>query len=91
MEAEAAEAVAVGQPLPEFDLHCPLLSLPLVFRTTPRNIPARIPYVVPDPRLVAEHDRCTAGPLHPSEPHPFELCCRQYGDEVEIAGLPEGQ
>jgi tetratricopeptide (TPR) repeat protein len=34
--------------LPEFDLHCPLLSLPLVFNTTPENIPAKIPYVAPN-------------------------------------------
>src|SRR5262249_49099323 len=31
--------------LPPFDLHCPLLSLPLVFKTTLESIPAKVPYV----------------------------------------------
>ncbi|HEY8748007.1 MAG TPA: tetratricopeptide repeat protein [Tepidisphaeraceae bacterium] len=40
------------QPLPRFDLHCPLLSLPHVFGTTLANIPASVPYLNPDPPLV---------------------------------------
>ncbi|WP_305123470.1 tetratricopeptide repeat protein [Roseomonas sp. GC11] len=40
------EAVlARGEPLPEFDLHCPLLSLPLAFGTLPHTIPQRVPYL----------------------------------------------
>jgi tetratricopeptide (TPR) repeat protein len=39
------QVIAVGQPPPEFDLHCPLMSLPLVMRTTLRSIPANIPYL----------------------------------------------
>jgi hypothetical protein len=31
--------------LPEFDLHCPLLSLPLAFNTGLDSIPAQIPYL----------------------------------------------
>lgn len=34
------EVVATGDPLPGFDLFCPLLSLPLAFRTTVDTIPA---------------------------------------------------
>lgn len=34
-----AECVAKGQPLPEFDLECPLMSLPLAFATTLETIP----------------------------------------------------
>jgi Flp pilus assembly protein TadD len=34
-----------GEPLPPFDLQCPLLSLPLAMDTTLRNIPALTPYV----------------------------------------------
>ena len=34
-----------GEPLPSFDLHCPLLSLPRVFATTAATIPADIPYI----------------------------------------------
>jgi ADP-heptose:LPS heptosyltransferase len=36
-----------GEPLPEFDMHCPLLSLPLVFETELATIPANVPYVRP--------------------------------------------
>jgi len=34
-----------GQPLPPHDLHCPLMSLPLAFRTTLESIPADVPYL----------------------------------------------
>src|SRR5262249_36320510 len=37
--------IARGDRLPPFDLHCPLLSLPLAFATTLRNIPASTPYL----------------------------------------------
>ncbi|HTV49458.1 MAG TPA: tetratricopeptide repeat protein, partial [Phycisphaerae bacterium] len=37
-----------GTSLPAFDLHCPLLSLPLVFGTTLDNIPNTVPYLYPD-------------------------------------------
>jgi tetratricopeptide (TPR) repeat protein len=40
-----------GESLPEFDMHCPLLSLPLVFRTTLESIPVKIPYIIPDNTL----------------------------------------
>lgn len=39
------QAVAFGEPLPPFDVHCPLLSLPLVFRTDLESIPSDVPYV----------------------------------------------
>lgn len=41
-----------GDPLPPFDLHCPLLSLPLAFRTGRKSIPRAIPYLTPDQALV---------------------------------------
>lgn len=41
-----------SEPLPDFDVHCPLLSLPLVFKTTLESIPARIPYATADADLV---------------------------------------
>ncbi|WEY41297.1 tetratricopeptide repeat protein [Paraburkholderia sp. SUR17] len=37
--------VVRGGPLPPFDLHCPLLSLPLEFRTDLATIPASVPYL----------------------------------------------
>jgi len=41
----AARGVATGEALPTFDLHCPLASLPLAFKTEPASIPAEIPYL----------------------------------------------
>ena len=46
-----------GEPLPSFDFHCPLMSLPLAFRTELATIPADIPYVLPDPARQAEWER----------------------------------
>jgi hypothetical protein len=37
--------VSRGQPHPPIDLHCPLMSLPLAFRTTLATIPATVPYL----------------------------------------------
>jgi tetratricopeptide (TPR) repeat protein len=41
----AAHVVSSGEPLPKFDTHCPLLSLPLVFQTDLASIPAPVPYI----------------------------------------------
>jgi tetratricopeptide (TPR) repeat protein len=43
------QIVSYGEPLPDFDIQCPLLSLPLVFNTTLESIPAKIPYISADP------------------------------------------
>jgi tetratricopeptide (TPR) repeat protein len=40
-----AQVFARGEPLPRFDLHCPLMSLPLAFGTAPDTIPADVPYI----------------------------------------------
>jgi tetratricopeptide (TPR) repeat protein len=34
-----------GEPMPEFDWHCPLMSLPLAFGTTLETIPGQVPYL----------------------------------------------
>jgi tetratricopeptide (TPR) repeat protein len=39
------QVIPVGKTLPDFDLHCPLMSLPLVMGTTLQSIPANIPYL----------------------------------------------
>jgi tetratricopeptide (TPR) repeat protein len=46
--AGVAQLIAQGQPLPPFDCHCPLLSLPLAFRTEIANIPGTTPYLCAD-------------------------------------------
>ena len=35
-----------GETLPHFDVHCPLLSLPLAFGTTIETIPSMVPYII---------------------------------------------
>lgn len=42
-----------GAPLPSFDCHCPLLSLPMVFATRLETIPWPGAYLAPDPARVA--------------------------------------
>jgi Flp pilus assembly protein TadD len=42
-----------AQALPPFDLHCPLMSLPLAFGTAIDSIPAALPYLTADAELTA--------------------------------------
>ena len=44
----AIQVLAKGAVLPAFDCHCPLLSLPLAFKTDLHTIPAGVPYVRSD-------------------------------------------
>ena len=48
-------------PLPEFDVHCPLLTLPHVFQTTLASIPAKAPYVSAPVELVRKWEQKLAG------------------------------
>ena len=41
----SAQIVPKGEPLPQFDLHCPLMSLPLAFKTRLESIPCATPYL----------------------------------------------
>ena len=43
------QLVRQGDPLPRFDLHCSLLSVPLICQTTLGTIPAEAPYLSADP------------------------------------------
>ena len=49
-----ASCHARGEPLPAFDLYCPLGSLPLALKTEPSTIPADIPYVRADEAHIAK-------------------------------------
>ncbi len=47
-----------GDPLPAFDLHCPLMSLPLAFGTDLDSVPAEVPYLaVPEDLVYRWHTR----------------------------------
>jgi tetratricopeptide (TPR) repeat protein len=60
-----AAVVAQGDPLPAFDLHCPMASLPLACRTELSTIPAAIPYLAPSPERVAKWRARLAGMAAP--------------------------
>jgi tetratricopeptide (TPR) repeat protein len=50
----AATVIARGEAPPPFDVHCPLGSLPLAFKTEPATVPADIPYLSADDAHLAK-------------------------------------
>jgi len=50
----AKTVIAHGTPPPQFDVHCPLGSLPLAFKTEPATVPADIPYISADDAHLAK-------------------------------------
>lgn len=56
-----SRVIAQGEKLPEFDTHCSLLSLPLIFDTTLETIPANVPYITVD-RLILKKWKDKIGP-----------------------------
>ena len=55
--AGTAEVVAKGSILPDFDVHCPLLSLPLAFATNIATIPSTVPYLTGSQRVADWNER----------------------------------
>jgi tetratricopeptide (TPR) repeat protein len=62
------EVVSRGDALPEFDVHCPLLSLPLALSTRLATVPAETPYLQADAQAatawdtrLGASDRCRVG------------------------------
>ena len=58
------QLIEAGEALPPFDCHCPLLSLPLAFKTGLDSIPSATPYLFPNPEAVRqwrERIRASAG------------------------------
>jgi tetratricopeptide (TPR) repeat protein len=61
-QLEGVTVMASGEALPAFDLHCPLLSLPLAFETRLETIPAAVPYLdAPQERVASWRDRLPPG------------------------------
>ncbi len=52
-----AQVVPRGGALPEFDVHCAMMSLPLLLGTTLESIPRVVPYIHPDAALQARWAR----------------------------------
>jgi len=51
--AAPAQVISRGYALPDFDFHCPLLSLPLAFGTRLETIPSSVPYLQAPPQTPA--------------------------------------
>ena len=49
-----SSVVAFGEPIPQFDLQCPLPSLPRLFSTTVDSIPSQVPYMHADIQSVSD-------------------------------------
>lgn len=79
--------VADGQPVPQFDSHCPLMSLPKVFGTTIQTIPSGVPYMAADPnwvepwreRLARDPARLKVGLVWAGNLHPIHNRKRTIG------------
>ena len=56
--------IAQGEPLPDYDAHCPVATLPRVFGTSEHHIPAVVPYL----RTDARRDRVWRDLLGPGGP-----------------------
>ena len=52
-----ARTISRGDPLPPFDVHCPLLSLPRALRLSPERVPAKVPYLSVDENLRKRWER----------------------------------
>jgi tetratricopeptide (TPR) repeat protein len=52
-----ARIIPHGTPLPEFDLQCPFMSLPMVFSSRLEDVGAFVPYLAPDPNDVANWEK----------------------------------
>jgi tetratricopeptide (TPR) repeat protein len=87
--AGSPEVIGFGSALPDFELHCPLLSLPLAFKTDAASIPSTVPYLHPDPRSLdkwrarmAAIERPRIGLVWAGNPHHSNDHARSIGLEA---------
>ena len=59
-----AQVIGENDPVPDFDLHCPLLSLPAAFKTNATDIPAAVPYLHADPQKSSHWREIIGGATH---------------------------
>ncbi len=60
-----AQIISRGEPLPDFDIHCPLLSLPLAFGTRLETVPSETPYLYPSSQAVMKWNARLGPRSHP--------------------------
>ena len=70
VRAGVAETAVLGNPPPQFDLECPLMSLPAIFETTPETVPWQGAYLGVDQDL-AQNKR-----IHFPDNHPTSMPLR---------------
>ncbi len=73
VESLGGQCIAAGESIPTFDCHCPLLSLPHLFRTTLQSIPAPLALVA-EPAPLPKTSPRDANDLGPAEPPAIGLC-----------------
>jgi tetratricopeptide (TPR) repeat protein len=91
-----------GEPLPPFDYHCPLMSLPLALKTTMQTIPSSVPYLRADPeRMRRWSDKLSvrtrprvglvwSGGLRPDQPELWAVNNRRNIPLAKLARLKRG-
>lgn len=57
--------IVKGEPLPDFDFHCPLMSLPLAFGTTLESIPFSEGYLTASEAAIAQWNKKLGGKMPP--------------------------
>jgi hypothetical protein len=85
------QVLTPGHPLPDFDVHAPMGSLPLAFGTTLNTIPARIPYLLaPHLEFIEKRFRvgvCWAGnPNYPSD-HKRSIPLQIFQNLFKVPGV----
>jgi tetratricopeptide (TPR) repeat protein/glycosyltransferase involved in cell wall biosynthesis len=103
---EIDQVICSGDPIPEFDLHAPLMSLPYILGISLANVPATVPYLTPPSEscrgkpLVAPADGLKVGivwagsPTHQNNRHrscPFQSFERVLGvPSISVYSLQKG-
>jgi hypothetical protein len=101
--AGVSRIVVKDEPLPPFDYHISLMSLPLAFDTRLDTVPGALPYLASDDIKVAQWDTLLGartrprvgvvwrgGPGHPNDHHrsvPLALFSRLFSDQYEFISL----
>src|SRR6185312_9390329 len=61
-ESSSWKVIARGEPLPNFDVHARLMTLPGIFGSTPEEVPNRVPYLsVDEERVERWHEELRGG------------------------------
>jgi tetratricopeptide (TPR) repeat protein len=97
-----SQVIAEGDALPAFDCYCPLMSLPLAFKTTLSTIPSRVPYLKGSPdkarfwsEKLGERNKprvglVWSGGFRPSQPEVWAVHNRRNIPLAKLAALKHG-